>query len=194
MTRTVPAPPARNDAAEAFEALRREVSLLHSAIEGLSAARERTPDYSTTLGNIQKELAATSEALGRIEDSPAVQLTPADMGHHITRAATDVRAEDRRIIVEAHGALKEALGRVDGIAIRARSTEVQRQREVRIGGGAFLAGILLWSFLPGTVARALPESWHVPEWMAARMMGMDEAEAGARLIEVRKKASVEDGK
>jgi hypothetical protein len=34
----------------------------------------------------------------------------------------------------------------------------------------------------------------MPEWMAARIMGMDETEAGARLINVGKKASVEDVK
>jgi Family of unknown function (DUF6118) len=50
-------------------------------------------------------------------------------------------------------------------------------------GGGVLGGILLWSFLPGTIARAVPESWHWPERIAARML--DEAsgwEAGSRLI------------
>ena len=31
-------------------------------------------------------------------------------------------------------------------------------------GGGVLAGILLWSFLPGTIARTVPESWHWPEY------------------------------
>ena len=32
---------------------------------------------------------------------------------------------------------------------------------IRAAGGGILAGILLWSFLPGTIARAMPESWHM---------------------------------
>jgi len=45
-----------------------------------------------------------------------------------------------------------------------------------------LSGILLWTILPGAVARSLPESWHVPERMASRMMGMEQKEAGRRMI------------
>ena len=40
---------APSDAATAFEELRREVSLARAAVEGLTAARERIPDYSETL-------------------------------------------------------------------------------------------------------------------------------------------------
>jgi hypothetical protein len=40
----------------------------------------------------------------------------------------------------------------------------------------------LLSILPGAIARALPANWHVPEWMAARTMDMDQRDAGARLI------------
>jgi hypothetical protein len=44
--------------------------------------------------------------------------------------------------------------------------------------------ILLWSFLPGTIARAMPESWHWPERMAARMVGASSRwDAGARLMQ-----------
>jgi len=39
------------DLAQAFEALRGEVSLTRMALEGLTAARERIPDYSPTLAN-----------------------------------------------------------------------------------------------------------------------------------------------
>ena len=46
-----------------------------------------------------------------------------------------------------------------------------------------LSGILLWSFLPGTIARAVPESWHWPERMAEGMLDEPSAwEAGSRLI------------
>jgi hypothetical protein len=45
-----------------------------------------------------------------------------------------------------------------------------------------LAGILVCAVLPGVIARSLPASWHVPEWMAARTMNMDQRAAGERLI------------
>tara|TARA_Y100001968_G_C19121246_1_gene602083 strand:- start:335 stop:625 length:291 start_codon:yes stop_codon:yes gene_type:complete len=44
-------------------------------------------------------------------------------------------------------------------------------------------GILLWSILPGTIARAMPESWHWPERMARKAVGEPSiVEAGIRLI------------
>ena len=67
---------APSDINEAFEALRREVSLTRHAVEGLTAARERVPDYSTPLGQIIEALKRTLASLDRIEKSPAVQLTP----------------------------------------------------------------------------------------------------------------------
>jgi len=49
--------------------------------------------------------------------------------------------------------------------------------------GAFLFGILLWSFLPGFVARSLPESWHVPQWMAARTLGTEQITPDDQVID-----------
>ncbi|MBK7284937.1 MAG: hypothetical protein IPI83_11645 [Sphingomonadales bacterium] len=69
-------------------------------------------------------------------------------------------------------------------AITQVSTAAYQRRRLwqGIGGGA-LAGILLWSFLPGTIARAVPEDWHWPERMAARMVGESSRwDAGTRLM------------
>jgi hypothetical protein len=71
---------------------------------------------------------------------------------------------------------------------RGQAVERQTRRERRIAVGGMLAGILLWSILPGAAVRSLPESWHAPEWMAARMMGLDRAAAGQRTIEAAEKA------
>ncbi|WP_169793716.1 DUF6118 family protein [Novosphingobium fuchskuhlense] len=47
-----------------------------------------------------------------------------------------------------------------------------------------LAGIFLWSFLPGTIARAMPENWHWPERIAARMVGAPSLwDAGAWMMQ-----------
>jgi hypothetical protein len=71
---------------------------------------------------------------------------------------------------------------------RGRAVERRTRRELIIVVGGVLAGILLWSILPGAVVRSLPESWHAPDWMAARMMGGEPTAARQRMIKPRKKA------
>ncbi len=182
MTQINPQSAIELDPAEAFEGIRREVSLLHRAIEGLTAARENIPDYTATLGEIAETLVATGEGLKRIERSPAVKLTPAALVQEVLKASADVRAEDRQALQTAQTALQRSIGQVDGIVKRGQAADRQRDRLIQAAAGGVLAGVLLWSFLPGLVARALPESWHVPEWMAARTMGMEQREAGERMI------------
>lgn len=171
------------DPAEAFEGIRRELSLLHRAIEGLTAARENIPDYSATLGEIAETLEATCEGLERVEQSPAVALTPATMAQELLKASAAARAEDRQALQAAQTALQRSVGHVDGIVKRGQAADGQRNRLIQAAAGGVLAGVLLWSFLPGVIARTLPESWHVPEWMAARTMGLEQREAGERMIE-----------
>lgn len=174
MTDTASQSAIADDPTQAFEDLRQEISLLHTAIKGLTAAREKMPDYNPTLGAIGKRLGTMTESIEAIAQAPAIKLTPTVMVRELAKAAIDVRAEDKRQMDEAHAALHQSIGRLDGIALRARNTEHRRKREMRIGGGAFVAGILLWSFLPGVIARSLPASWHVPEWMATRTLGIGE--------------------
>lgn len=170
--------------AQAFEALRSEVSLTRAAVEGLTAARERLPDYSLTLAEIAGSLKAASAGIDRIEKSPVARLSPVSFAAEVNKAATDARAEDRGILQEYRDAMSRAIGRVDGIIKRGQATDMQLRRLVWSCAGSFSAGIFLWSFVPGAIARSLPANWHVPEWMAARTMGMDEQRAGARLMEL----------
>lgn len=171
MTENQPAHLADDDVEGAFEALRREVSLTRLAVEGLTAARERIPDYSATLGGIAGALKDMRATLARIEDSPAVRLTPALVAEDLAKGSVAVRREDSRLLNEARDTISRAIGRVDAIVERGQSAEGQRQQRLCWGVGGAVAGILLWSVLPGAVARALPASWHVPEWMAARTLG-----------------------
>ena len=176
------------DPAEAFEGMRRELSLLHHAVEGLTAARETIPDYSETLGGMAQALKVVGGRLKQIEINSAVSLSPEAMAQQINKAAQDVRAEDRRALREARDALSRSLGHVDGMVKRGQAADRQFERMLWIAAGAFLFGILLWSFLPGTLARSLPESWHVPEWMAARTIGLDSEAAGERMISIAREA------
>ena len=172
-----------DDISSAFEALRGEVSLTRLAVEGLTAARERIPDYSVTLAQMEKALKAATSGIERIERSPAVSLSPTAMTAEIVKASIDARAEDRTLLTNTRDALARSIGRVDGIVERGQAADRQWDRVLWAAGGGAFAGMLLMSVLPGAVARSLPVSWHVPEWMAARTMGMDQRQAGVRLID-----------
>jgi len=171
-----------NDTAQAFEELRGEVSLTRRAVEGLTAARERIPDYSTTLGEMAKALKAALDGLDRIERSPAVRLSPAAMAEELVKASETVRAEDRQMLNQSRDVLARSIGRIDGIVERGQAADRQWYRQLWCAAGGAAGGILLWAALPGMIARSLPESWHVPEWMAARTMGLDMSLAGERML------------
>ena len=117
--------PRPDDPAQAFEALRGEVSLLRRAVEGLASARDKVPDYSPTLGAMVETLKTATGALDRIERSPAVRLTPAALTAEIDMAGAPARDADRTATREAHAALWKAIGRVDGIVERGQAADQQ---------------------------------------------------------------------
>lgn len=182
MTDNPPETAPADDIAEAFEALRGEVSLTRRAVEGLTAARERVPDYGPTLGEIAQALKQAAEGIDRIERSPAARLSPAAMADEIRKASVEARAEDHALLSATRDALMRSIGRVDGIVERGQAADRQLRRVIWAGVGGALGGMLLMAILPGAVARSLPASWHVPEWMAARTIGLDQRAAGERMI------------
>lgn len=175
------------DPAQAFEAVRRELSLLHSAVAGLAAEREKIPDYSETLGQMAHALVDTNKRLTAIEKSRAISLSPVELAKEISAAAETVRIEDRRVLDAARGALDQSLGRVDGMIKRGQATRQHVERERWHAGIGLFVGILIWAVLPGAIARSLPASWHVPEWMAARTMGVRQPETVQRLSAPKRK-------
>jgi len=168
------------DPAQAFEAVRRELSLLHSAVAGLAAEREKIPDYSETLARIAHALGEHNKRLAAIEQSRAISLSPAELVKEIATAAQTARIEDRRMLDIARGALDQSLGRVDAMIKRGQATDRQVKRERWHAAAGLLIGMLIWAVLPGAIARSLPASWHVPERMAARTMGVQPPEGGRR--------------
>jgi len=176
------------DPAQAFEAVRRELSLLHSAVAGLAAEREKIPDYSETLARIAHALGEHNRRLAAIEQSRAISLSPAELVKEIAAAAETVRIEDRRMLDTARGSLDQALGRVDGMIRREQATDRQVRRERWHAAAGLTIGMLIWAILPGAIARSLPTSWHVPEWMAVRTMGVRPSQADQRATAPESKA------
>ena len=190
----VPEPEPREEtAAQAFARLDDRVAgldgriaLMVRAVEHMAAERFsiEIPDYNPTLEKTNVHLAEITKRLNAIEDAPALDMTPEDMGARIAAAAHKARESDearnRRVQQDQTDAV-QALHQIIG---NAHSREQQRQHLWRGIGGGILAGCLLWSLLPGMIARAMPESWHWPERIARRTVGEPSLwEAGSRMMQ-----------
>jgi len=182
-----PVPEAAGDpAAEAFARLEGELALMRRAVQHLAAERADIviPDYGATLTDMAKRMGAISESLKGMARHPALQMTPDSIGNQIAAAAEAARRSDQDRISQARSDLNYAAQEMRSVTAHARTAAEQRQQLYQVAGGALLAGILLWSFLPGTIARVMPESWHWPERMAARMVGASSRwDAGAQLMQ-----------
>ena len=181
-----PAPEVVGDlAAEAFARLEGELALMRRAVQHLAAERADIviPDYGATLTELTKLLAEVSRSIATIADHPAMQLTPDSLGRRIEAVAESARRADHDRISQAQTDLGHAAREMRAVTAHARTAAQQRRRLFQAAGGGVLAGILLWSFLPGTIARTMPDSWHLPERMAARIVGEETPwTAGIRMM------------
>lgn len=79
-----------------------------------------------------------------------------------------------RVIASLH----ISIAAIDGVVERAWSTDRQDRWSIGAALAGALSGIILWSVLPGEVARALPARWYVLEKMAVRILRLDVRQAG----------------
>ncbi|WP_084584495.1 DUF6118 family protein [Sphingomonas azotifigens] len=172
-------------AAQAFARLDGRIALMSRAVEHLAAERANidVPDYSATLGQMNSRLATIARELGGIAEKPAMQLTPENLATRMDAAAAQSRRADSATLREAREAHQEAARIIRDLVGAVRNQRDQRERLLWTAGGSLLAGCLLWSFLPGVLARTLPENWHMPERLARHMIGEPTIwEAGARMM------------
>lgn len=184
--------PRAETAAEAFARLDDRVAgldgriaLMVRAVEHMAAERLNIeiPDYNPTLEKTNAYLAAIHKRMKAIEDAPALDMTPEDMGIRIAAAAQKAREADRASVEEVQQSQASAVQALRQIIGHARARDVQRGHLLWGIGGGILAGCLLWSILPGAVVRTLPQSWHMPENMARHIIGEPTLwEAGTRLM------------
>jgi len=172
-------------ATEAFSRLEGEMAMVRHTVRNM--ARERAdiviPDYTTTLGQMADQLAQVSKTLTAIGSKPAIELTPEDIAVQIKRASHDMLRDSSDLFRHGRKDLDLATGRLAAIVGRVRTEDEQKRQTWRFAGMGLAAGILLWSILPGTIARAMPESWHWPERLARKAVGEPTIlEAGIRLI------------
>lgn len=172
-------------AVEAFEQIRGEIALMRRAVERLAAERAEVPqipDYSETLGRMVKALNATMQNVGVLAKAAEDNVAPRYVADRIVAAGAHARDEDQRMIASAGEKMDRAAIALHGIGGVARRADEQRRTLWQVGAGACLSGALLWTIVPGVVARVLPERWQVPEWMAARTLDLPKWEAGQRLM------------
>ncbi|SFP26893.1 DUF6118 family protein [Qipengyuania nanhaisediminis] len=172
-------------ATEAFARLEGEMAMVRHTVQNM--ARERAdiviPDYTATLGQMADQLAQVSKTLSMIGSKPAIELTPEDIAVQITRASLDMLRDASDLFRHGRKDLDLATGRLAAIVGRVRAEDEQKRQTWCFAGMGLVAGILLWSILPGTIARAMPESWHWPERMARKAVGEPTiVDAGIQLI------------
>lgn len=175
---TAEEPAGEVDAAQAFEDLRGEVSVLRRAIEGLSGEWEshRPPDYTVTLGAIAKGLATVAERLEGIEAHPALKRTPEQHQEAIARAASGLMRDAAEKMYSATAAAERERQALERIIGSARAQDKQLKWLAWTGSVALLVGLLLSPF----VARLLPFGWD--EGVAASILNTDRWNAGIALI------------
>lgn len=175
--------PEADPAAQAFARLAEKVDLLEAAIAGLAAKREAAPDYSETLGEIATRLNAMRDAIRTLAGRLAMQIKPDAMAEQIAAAGTMARAEDSAVIKQARDRIDTAASHMERLAGTVATIRDQRRRLLWAAGGGALAAVVLMAFLPGAILRVLPQGWHMPEAMAARIIGEPTLwEAGTRLM------------
>lgn len=171
--------PEPDPATRAFSRLEGEMAMMRRAVEHLATEKSEIdiPDYSKTLGEMANRLVS-------IERQPAMQMTPEDFEARMTAAAARARRDDEVLIVAAKRERDEAIRDLRAIIGTANSIYEQKRLRWWYVSGGLLAGCLLWSVLPGFVARILPTSWHVPERIAARTVREPTLwEAGTRIMQ-----------
>ena len=165
------------DAAEAFEAMCVELALLRRAVEGLAAERGAIdfPDYTETLGRMQKGVDATADRIEAINDviarSPALAMTPEQMAQRIVAAGNAARREDQAALARAGEDKARVMAELRAVAGSAWTRADQKNRQLWFGLGGVAIGIIAWAIVPGLVAREVaPASWQWPERMATRAL------------------------
>jgi hypothetical protein len=175
---------AGDPAALAFEALRREVTVLTAAVTTLAAQQGSIPDYSESLGQIAGDLARIAKGVDQLAASPALALTPREVVQQIAWAGTEARRQDHEALQAALGGLERATGDLRAWMASARLASLQNVRLVQVGLAGLLGGMVLGVLVPGAIANRAPERWAWPEKMAASLMHRDLWSAGERMLAV----------
>lgn len=105
-----------------------------------------------------KRREAISGSLGVIAEHPSMQMTPEHFGARIKAAALAARRVGQDCIEQGYKVSRQASQELRAALAQARTADEQRRRLWQGIGGGELAGILLWSFLPGPLRGPCPNA------------------------------------
>ena len=167
------------DAAEAFEALRAEVTVLRRAVEALPKtwAANRLPDTTPTLIEIAQALKDMGEHLEAVEHHPALRLTPAEHQQAIAQAGRGLMIEAVGRLDETTRATAQHARELAGLIGSARNQDQQLKWLLIAGVAALVFGLVSSPIF----ARLLP--FGLDGRVAAFIMAGDRWEAGGALMQ-----------
>ena len=169
----------RGNAAQAFEDLCAEVSVLRRAVEALPGEWEanQPPDYTESLGQITQGLAAVADRLQVIEQHPALTQTPAQHQAALAAAGQELMSRAAGQLTLATAACTRTQQTLVDLIGTARSQRRQREWLAIAASTALLFGLLLSPF----AARRLPFGWDAS--VAATILNSDRWQAGQILLQ-----------
>jgi len=172
-------------AERAFAALRAEVVAMRQQLElvhrqgeqARDASAALTPDYTLTLGKMEKTLGVIAARLATVEQQPALQMSGAQLRSEMGAATQTASSMMVRAMVEPLEEMRIATAKMEGMVGKARDQVEQRRWLWRAAIGSTVGGMMLWVVL----AAVLP--WGAGDWMAALpITGGDRWAAGHALL------------
>lgn len=168
-------------AAAAFESLRAEVALLQLSVHTLVTSA--APDYTPTLGQIDQKVTLVAQRIEGLAKSPAWLQTPAAVRSQIAIAPVELQKEVSQLN-QIRSNLEDAMRSISNRVESARARDRQNNWLISSAALGFSIGVLFFALLIGPLTRALPESWHKPEILAANALDLPMWDAGERLLAV----------
>jgi hypothetical protein len=181
------APEDDGDAVRAFEALREEVATLRRGVELVYRQGQQTapgaPDYSPTLGQMEKALQAIAGRLEAVEQQPALTLTPARFRTEIDSVAHDAVSTISRPFIEAVQEARAAARDLKAMTGRVHERREQRTWLLIVGAFGLIVGVGLWYVAAGLLPRSAGDG------IAASLIGGTRWQAGETLMDEASPAS-----
>ncbi|MCE3543924.1 DUF6118 family protein, partial [Escherichia coli] len=118
---------------------------LRHAVEALTRARESIdiPDYEPTLERTEKVLGILAQQIDGVRKSPAMTLTPENMGGRLNASVAEATRELRDQVQSAKSALSSATFDLQNMVASARRGDEQNRWLYIAGGGGLALGLLL---------------------------------------------------
>lgn len=156
-------------AEQAFKALQAEVVAMRQQLELVHRQGEQardvsaalTPDYTLTLGKMEKTLGVIATRLAAVEQQPALQMSGAQLRSDMGAATQTASSMMVRAMVEPLEEMRIATAKMEVMVGKARDQVEQRKWLWTAAIGGIMGGMMLWVML----AAVLP--WSVGDRMAA---------------------------